>query len=430
MTPSARLSASIDLLAAMEAAPRKPADAIANSFFRERRYIGGGDRRAISALVWDVMRGWRRLGWWLEQQGQKPTPRLLAGAQLLFDGMSVQDVAFLYVGGRFAAGKLSPAEQAALAALDGQELVSPAMPRAVVLEVPEWLLVRLEDTFGKDVERELAALSTPAPLDLRVNILRSTRTEASRSLAREGLHAEDTTLSPWGLRLEGRQPVTASVAFREGLVEIQDEGSQLVAAITGVEPGMRVLDYCAGAGGKTLAMAMMMENKGHVVACDVSEPRLEGAVKRLRRAGVHNVERHLLVEGDRWAKRRSGSFDRVLVDAPCSGTGTWRRNPDARVRTTQTDLEELLVKQAAILDRAATLVRPGGRLIYATCSLLRAENADQVQAFLGRNPQFSLVPSLSPFMPEALRERDMVALTPARDGTDGFFAAVMERAES
>ena len=151
MTPSARLSASIDLLAAMEAAPRKPADAIANSFFRERRYIGGGDRRAISALVWDVMRGWRRLGWWLEQQGQRPTPRLLAGAQLLFDGMSVQDVAFLYVGGRFAAGKPRPAEQAALAALDGQELVSPAMPRAVVLAVPEWLPARLEDTFGMDV---------------------------------------------------------------------------------------------------------------------------------------------------------------------------------------------------------------------------------------------------------------------------------------
>jgi 16S rRNA (cytosine967-C5)-methyltransferase len=174
---------------------------------------------------------------------------------------------------------------------------------------------------------------------------------------------------------------------------------------------------------------MMMENKGHIVACDVSVVRLEGAVKRLRRAGVHNVERHLLTEGDKWAKRRAASFDRVLVDAPCSGTGTWRRNPDARFRTTQVDLEELLVKQAAIMDRAAALVKPGGRMIYATCSLLKAENAGQVEQFVARNPDFHLVASGSPTLPESLREMSMISLTPARDETDGFFAAVLERRE-
>ena len=213
-------------------------------------------------------------------------------------------------------------------------------------------------------------------------------------------------------------------------MEIQDEGSQLVAAILGVAPQMRVLDYCAGAGGKTLALAMMMENKGHIAACDVAEKRLDGAVRRLRRAGVHNVERHLLSVGDKWAKRRAGSFDRVLVDAPCSGTGTWRRNPDARLRTTQQDLDELLVKQAQILDRAAKLVKPGGRLVYATCSILNAENSDQVEAFLKRNAAFKLVPSDSTELPESLKNTSMFALTPFKNGTDGFFAAVLERSES
>jgi 16S rRNA (cytosine967-C5)-methyltransferase len=172
---------------------------------------------------------------------------------------------------------------------------------------------------------------------------------------------------------------------------------------------------------------MMMENKGHIAACDVSEKRLEGAVKRLRRAGVHNVEQHLLQAGDKWAKRRSGSFDRVLVDAPCSGTGTWRRNPDARLRTTQQDLEELLVKQAEILDRAASLVKPGGKLVYATCSILNAENTHQVEAFLARRPEFKLVASDSPALPESMKGVKMFSLTPKQNGTDGFFAAMLER---
>ncbi|MBO5996047.1 MAG: RsmB/NOP family class I SAM-dependent RNA methyltransferase, partial [Acetobacter sp.] len=227
-----------------------------------------------------------------------------------------------------------------------------------------------------------------------------------------------------------RTPITANTLFREGCVEIQDEGSQLVAAMTGVVPGMRVLDYCAGACGKTLAMAMMMKNKGHIVASDVSASRLEGAVKRLRRAGVHNVERHLLVEGEKWIKRRLKSFDCVLVDAPCSGIGTWRRNPDARIRLVQADLEELVHQQAAILERAATFVRPGGRLIYATCSVLQRENTDQIKAFLTRHTVFRSVPTLSLLVPKILRQKDAVTLTPRRYGTDGFFVAVMERIES
>ncbi|MFT8664995.1 RsmB/NOP family class I SAM-dependent RNA methyltransferase [Acetobacter orientalis] len=430
MTPSARLAASIDLLTAMEAAPRKPADAVANSFFRERRYIGGGDRRAVSGLVWEIMRAWRRLGWHVAQLGATPTPRLLAAACLVFQKVPPENIGTMFADGRFAAGALSLQERECLQQLATKSLNAEGMPRAVSLELPDWLVPELEKTFGDTLEQELAALSGSATLDLRVNKLRTTRAEAQKALAREGLHAEFTPLSPWGLRLPGRLPVTSSAAFQDGRVEIQDEGSQLVAAILGVAPQMRVLDYCAGAGGKTLALAMMMENKGHIAACDVAEKRLDGAVRRLRRAGVHNVERHLLSVGDKWAKRRAGSFDRVLVDAPCSGTGTWRRNPDARLRTTQQDLDELLVKQAQILDRAAKLVKPGGRLVYATCSILNAENSDQVEAFLKRNAAFKLVPSDSTELPESLKNTSMFALTPFKNGTDGFFAAVLERSES
>jgi 16S rRNA (cytosine967-C5)-methyltransferase len=258
--------------------------------------------------------------------------------------------------------------------------------------------------------------------------LKGTRDAARAALADEGWEARATPLSPWGLRIDARRPVTAGPAFQSGLVEIQDEGSQLVAALTDARPGMRVVDWCAGAGGKTLALAAMMQNRGQIVACDVSASRLEGAVRRLRRAGVTNVERHLVQPGDKWAKRRAGAFDRVLVDAPCSGTGTWRRNPDARHRLTAQDLLELTRKQSSILDAAGKLVRAGGRLIYATCSLLEQENEGQVSAFLIRHPEYALVPIAQAWqLAGPAPQGDTLLLTPARHGTDGFFAAVLER---
>jgi 16S rRNA (cytosine967-C5)-methyltransferase len=302
------------------------------------------------------------------------------------------------------------------------------MPGAVRYEVPDWIFPRLEARFGAETGRELDAMLTPATLDLRVNLLRGTREEAIRALAAEGIAAKPGHISPWSLRIEGRRPVVTGEAFLSGLVEIQDEGSQIVALMAGPEPGMRVLDYCAGAGGKTLALAMMMQNKGHILACDTSAPRLAGAVRRLRRAGVHNVEQHLLTAADpKWAKRRRETCDRVLVDAPCTGTGTWRRNPDARARLTEADLAELVEKQAMILHDAARFLRKGGRLVYATCSVLPAENEDQVQRFLAEHVDFALV---GPSAPEAagLAQNGMVHLTPAQHGTDGFFAAVLERA--
>jgi 16S rRNA (cytosine967-C5)-methyltransferase len=427
MTPAARISAAIDLLAEIEAATNRPADAVANDFFRARRYIGSGDRRAVSERAWRVLRGRRRLGWWL---GSAPnTARLLTAASLLLDGWSLAGLRDAYSGGRFSAAALDPAEAATLRKIEDHTWAHPDMPDAVRLELPDWLLPAYQSRFGAALEAEMTALAEEAPLDLRVNPLKATRAEAQAALAAEGWDARPTPYSPWGLRIDGRRPITTGPTFQQGLVEIQDEGSQLVALMVGAEPGMRVVDWCAGAGGKTLALAATMQNRGQIIACDVSAARLEGAVRRLRRAGVHNVERHLLSSGDKWPKRRAGSFDRVLVDAPCTGTGTWRRNPDARLRLRQSDLTELTSKQAAILDTAQSLVRKGGRLVYATCSLLEEENEAQVSAFLARHPGFQTLqlPQAWPLASPAPNAGDFLSLTPARHGTDGFFAAVLER---
>ena len=426
MTPAGQLAAAIDLVAAIEA-DHRPADAIANHFFRTRRFIGAGDRREVSTLVWGVLRARRHLGWWLAHFGAEPTPRMLLAVQALFSGMTVHKIGMAFSAGRYGPPPLSEAELILLEKFAGHTLEHPNMPDAVKYEVPDWILPRLKAQFGPALDAEMAALGIPAPLDLRINALKTTREAAMRVLAQEGLLAQPTRFSPWGLRLAGRQSITQGKAFQDGLVEIQDEGSQLIALLVDAKPGMRVVDFCAGAGGKTLAIAMTMENKGHIVACDASAPRLDGAIKRLRRAGVHNVEQHLLEAGDKWTKRQAQKFDRVLVDAPCTGTGTWRRNPDARTRLTETDLLELLAKQAMILDQAQKLTKPGGRLIYATCSLLNDENEAQVEAFLARYPIFKRVPVGDP-APEVLHGPQM-RLLPRTHGTDGFFAAILERTD-
>jgi 16S rRNA (cytosine967-C5)-methyltransferase len=430
MTPAARIAATIELLAAIESAPAKPADAIANDYFRNRRFIGGGDRRSVSDRAWGVLRARRRLGWWITRAQGEPTPRLLVATDMLLGGMAVDAVERQFGAGKFAPPPLNAEELAVLRPLAGHTLDHPKMPEAVRLEIPDWLLPLLHARFGAELAVEMAAMAEPAPLDLRVNLLKGTREAAQVALAAEGIAATPSPLSPWGLRVPGRKPVTAGAAFQEGLVEIQDEGSQLVAGIVDVRPGMRVCDWCAGAGGKTLAMAMTMDNRGHIAACDVSAMRLEGAVRRLRRAGVHNVERHVTAAGDKWAKRRAEGFDRVLVDAPCTGTGTWRRNPDARLRLEERDLAELQEKQAAILRDAARLVRKGGRLVYATCSLLAEENEAQVQRFLDAHPDFTVLPPARAWagLPAALAGLEpFLTLTPRKHGTDGFFAAVLER---
>jgi 16S rRNA (cytosine967-C5)-methyltransferase len=427
MTPAARLAASIELLTHIAEAPRRPADACANDYFRARRFIGSGDRRAVSERAWLILRHQRRLAWWLARADVAPTPRLLVAASLLQEGWTAAGVAQSYSGGQYGPAPLLQPEAAAVRALEGHTAEHPDMPPAVEAEIPDWIMPALTARFGDGFAAEMNAALDPAPLDLRVNLLRGTRDEAEAALAAEGIEAKPTPYSPWGLRIQGRRAVTSGPAFQSGLVEIQDEGSQLVALLVGATPDMRVVDWCAGAGGKTLALAMTMQNRGHLVACDVSAPRLEGAVRRLRRAGVMNSERHLVEPGDKWAKRRAGTFDRVLVDAPCTGTGTWRRNPDARLRLREQDLAELVPKQAMILDTAARLTKPGGRLVYATCSMLPAENEQQVEAFLARHPEYALIPLDKAWPGTPPCTGPYLSLTPRQHATDGFFGAVLQK---
>ena len=278
----------------------------------------------------------------------------------------------------------------------------------------------------------MAALNTPAPTDLRVNSLKADRAMARAALAAEGVMTEPTPWSPIGLRLAERVTLGGRTALKDGLVEVQDEGSQLTALLVDARPGMRVVDFCAGAGGKTLALAASMANRGRLVACDVSVHRLERATRRLRRSGVGNVERRTLTsERDKWVKHHAGGFDRVLVDAPCLGIGAWRRNPGDKWRVTKEDLAHLVVRQREIVSNAARLVRPGGRLIYATCSLLHEENEAQAEALLAALPEFSVVPAAQVWHETiggtAPGGERYLRLTPARHGTDGFFIAIFER---
>ncbi len=432
MTPGAQVAAAIDILAAIDTGAR-PADDVAADYFRRRRYIGAKDRAHVAGHVYTVLRHRPALDWWVAKHVVEigPRSRLLA-ALVLTEAWRPEVIAACCDGGRFRPPPLCEAEERLVRGLAKRTLRHPEMPRGVANDFPEWLEPYLERVFGKGLEREMAALNIAAPIDLRINLLKADREAARRALLAEGIEAEPTPWSPIGLRIAARAPLRGLAAFKEGLVEVQDEGSQITALLADARPGMRVVDFCAGVGGKTLALAAGMANRGKLVACDVSAGRLERAVRRLRRAGVANVERRVLAsERDKWVKHHGGGFDRVLVDAPCLGTGTWRRNPGDKWRATPEGLADLIVRQQQILGSAARLVRPGGRLVYATCSLLWEEDEAQAEAFLAAEPEFSVVPvarvwhetigSASPGGERYLR------LTPARHRTDGFFVAIFER---
>ncbi|HEY3912792.1 MAG TPA: RsmB/NOP family class I SAM-dependent RNA methyltransferase [Stellaceae bacterium] len=435
MTPGAQVAAAIEILAEIEAGPH-PADDAASGYFRRRRYIGAKDRAQIAGHLYAVLRHRSTLDWWIWRLGRGTVEsgarsRVLTGL-VLAEGWRPEAVASCCDGDRFRPARLSPAEMRLIDSLGSRTLRHPQMPRAVANNIPEWLEPHLECVFAAGLEREMAALNAPAPVDLRVNLLKTDRGCARRALAAEGVAAEPTPWSPIGLRLAARAPLSGLAAFKAGLFDVQDEGSQLAALLAGAQPGMRVVDFCAGVGGKTLALAAGMANRGKLVACDVSARRLERAALRLRRAGAGNVERRVLTsENDKWVKRHAGGFDRVFVDAPCLGTGTWRRNPEAKWRSRPEDLAELALRQQQILRSAARLVCPGGRLVYVTCSLLHEEDAAQAEAFLADHPDFSLVPAARAWAETiggaSPAGDDYLFLTPARHGTDGFFVATFER---
>lgn len=436
MTPAARLQAVIDLLDAQTTSPR-PIDVDTATYFRGRRYIGAKDRRAISERLYGILRRRARLGWWLERAHSPHTDgRAMVMADLaITDRMVPENVADLF-GGWDTHGPrpLSAEDIALLQALNGKPLFHDGMPAWVRGEYPEWTETIWQDLFGERIATEIGVMREEALVDLRVNTLKADRIAALQALREAGVAAHETRYSPLGLRLEKRTALTALEAYRQGWIEVQDEGSQLITFLCDVEPGMQIVDFCAGAGGKALALAAFLRNKGRLFACDTVKERLNRSAERLRRAGVDTVVRqHLASENDKWVKRHARRFDRVLIDAPCSGTGTWRRNPDAKWRLTPQDVVELNGLQDRILKNASGLVRPGGLLVYATCSLLPDENERIVTAFLDHNPSFSPVP-LSRVWNKVLGGEPPCAdpwlrLSPAVHGTDGFFAAVLKRVE-
>lgn len=433
MTPSARTQATLDLLTEIETVFR-PADALVSTYFRGRRYIGSKDRAAVSAMLYDILRHRARLSRWLEKikagvDGKALSRALLLAYLVLVQNFTLQEVAALCDGQKYSPAPLNDRERAWLQKLEGQDVEYAAMPDTIRAECPDWAAPYLKGRFGHNFVAELKAMLSPAPLDLRVNSLKATREDILVELKKLGFEATACTLAPLGIRVANRPSLNTLPMLKNGEVEIQDEGSQLVALMVDAKPGQRVVDFCAGAGGKTLAIAAQMQNKGRITACDVLENRLKRSAERFRRAGVHNIEtRTLKDERDPWVKRHKGEYDRVLVDAPCSGTGTWRRNPDARWRLLGPGLEQLLPLQANILESASRLVKTGGRLIYATCSLLPEENEKQIRAFLEKHPDFCIVPYKAIWKDNAAStDGDFLSLTPAQHGTDGFFAAVMER---
>ena len=418
MHPNALLDLTTDLLRAVLRLDA-PSDGILSAFFRQHRGLGPRERHALAETTYSVLRQ-RLVLQHLAQSGSGPLERRLA--MLAWQGTDI-----------FLRSALAPHEQAWLAEVSAMDRAS--LPDKLRHNLPDWLAGALRAQLGEGFWPLVAALAEPAPLDLRVNTLKAKRDEVLESLARAGLQAKATPLSPWGLRLQGKPAVNKLDLFTQGAIEVQDEGSQLLALLTDAKRGEMVVDFCAGAGGKTLALGAAMRNTGRLYAFDVSGHRLEALKPRLARSGLSNVHpAQIAHERDDRIKRLSGKIDRVLIDAPCSGLGTLRRNPDLKWRQSPKSVEELQVKQAAILAGAARLLKPGGRLVYATCSLLVAENEFVAGTFSAeRAADFEVVPVQAAL--EAARVGAAAALVsgpylrlwPHLHQTDGFFAAVWQR---
>ncbi|HSM19930.1 MAG TPA: RsmB/NOP family class I SAM-dependent RNA methyltransferase, partial [Hyphomicrobiales bacterium] len=377
-----RIAAAIEVLADIEARHRPAAEAL-KDWGTGHRFAGSADRAAIGNLVFDCLRQRRSLSWRMGAE----TPRALALAAVAGWGLSLQQIEEALAGDPHAPESLSEAERAALAT----DTLGEA-PDEVRADMPDWLWPGFSASLTENAVAEGRALAARAPLDLRVNRLKSDRDKVLKALSRFG--ARPTELSPDGVRIDApagleRLPnIQAEAAFRKGWFEVQDEGSQVAAVLSGAKPGDQVADICAGAGGKTLALAAMMENKGQIHAYDADRHRLKNIFGRLKRAGTRNVQVHSPGEGDPLASLE-GKMDIVFIDAPCSGSGVWRRHPDAKWRMKPEALARRMEDQRAVLDRGAELVRPGGRLVYVTCSLLAEENGEQVLAFLRQNKDFA-----------------------------------------
>ncbi|HVT28044.1 MAG TPA: RsmB/NOP family class I SAM-dependent RNA methyltransferase [Lacipirellulaceae bacterium] len=418
MTPSARLQAAIEILEHLQKSAQ-PADGLLRDWARRHRFAGSKDRAAIAERVYAVLRHSFSFAWRM----QSDDPRSAVIASLLMENASAEQIESLFDGSRFGPSALNDRERNQIA------VALPAgMPRSSEGEFPEFLDAELERAFGLNLLTEMKALTGRAPVDLRVNTLTAQRDEVLSALLAEGYTAERTSFSPYGIRIPssmglsslGRHPL-----FESGAFEFQDEASQIAALLACARPGEQLLDLAAGAGGKSLALASEMNNLGKIVACDIDGRRLAALQPRAHRAGVSIVDTCLLK-----GEPPDGPFDLVFVDAPCSGTGIWRRQPELRSRLTASRLADLMSIQDRLLDQASTRVAIGGRLLYATCSVLPCENEDRLSAFLMRHPGFRTsnagaiwrerTPEVDLPLPD-----DFFRASPYVTGTDGFFAAVL-----
>ena len=418
MHPNALLDLAAELLRALLKFDA-PADGVVQAFFRKHRALGTRERHTLAETAFAVLRQ-RLLFQHLAQSGSGPLERRLA--ILAWQGSDT-----------FLRSALAPHEQAWLAEV--ARIDRQTLPDKLRHNLPDWLAASLQEALGEQFWPLVQALAEPAPLDLRVNVVKAKREDVLRALAEDGIGAAPPPFSPWGLRVQGKPALTKLPAYTAGQFEVQDEGSQLLALLTDAKRGEMVVDFCAGAGGKTLALGASMRNTGRLYAFDVSGHRLDALKPRLARSGLSNVHpAQIAHERDDRIKRLAGKIDRVLVDAPCSGLGTLRRNPDLKWRQSPQRVAELQAQQGAILASASRLLKPGGRLVYATCSLLEAENEQVALAFTASHAAgFEPLPALQALQaarvdqPALIVQGPFLRLWPHLHGSDGFFAAVWQR---
>jgi 16S rRNA (cytosine967-C5)-methyltransferase len=431
MTPAARLSAAIEVIADIEARRRPAADTL-QDWGLSHRFAGSGDRAAIAGLVYDAL---RRRASSAHLMGEGSPRAIVLGMMRLERKLDLDAITALASGARFAQSPLSEDERTRLDAAD-----LAGAPPWVAGDYPEWLDPHLARVFGEERVAEGAALASRAPLDLRVNVIKGERDEVATALA--DLGPVPTRWSPFGLRIalgaDAKSPaIHAEPAFIKGMIEVQDEGSQLAALIAGAKPGEQVVDLCAGAGGKTLALAAALQNHGQLYATDSDKRRLAPIHDRLARSGARNVQVRTPKSVGNELADLDGRADLVLIDAPCTGIGTWRRNPDAKWRVRPGALAVRLKEQVEVLDRAVRLVKPGGRIAYVTCSLLAEENDEQVRAFVARHDGFAIVPPAEAanalgeraylFRRAVLMSEEGLLMTPRRTDTDGFYVSLLVR---
>ena len=432
MRSSARLQTTIELVDKINISINQSADKIISNHFRKNRYIGAKDRRQISLTLFSIIRNHAKLTWVAGSQ----SARFLAIAHhTIIENLSKDQILALFDGSDYGPDSLAENELIFLDSISKKPPQIKEMPNWCQIEIPDWIINDLTKKWGSTLTDETLALNTPAPMDLRVNLLKTDRLLVRDKLEKEGINAKLTRYSPIGLRIENRVNILGSDIIKNGLVEIQDEGSQLVSLLADPQPNMLVIDLCAGGGGKTLAMAPIMKNTGKIFACDVNEKRLSRLLPRLKKAHVTNVSKVLLTGlDDSFYSDLDSSADRVVVDVPCSGSGVWRRNPDEKWKLNTEHLSNYVKEQSKLLQTGAKLVSQSGRLIYITCSILPIENEGQINTFLSKNKNFrlinikniwqNLIGKISPTI-----ENNFLNLTPFSSHTDGFFCAIMERVD-